>query len=96
MYAANNLVTTGTYAFEDNGDGVTKYVLRMPGMGAILALFLKFFSISNTMKVFVFFQIILAAIAAGYLFAYLKDKIKSNILFDKFNRLFNNFIQPFW
>ena len=37
MYAANNLVTTGTYAFEDNGDGVTKYVLRMPGMGAILA-----------------------------------------------------------
>ena len=81
MYAANNLVTTGTYAFEDNGDGVTKYVLRMPGMGAILALFLKLFSISNAMKVFVFFQIILAAIAAGYLFAYLKDKIKSNILF---------------
>lgn len=81
MYAANNLVTTGTYAFEDNGDGITKYVLRMPGMGAILALFLKFFSISNAMKVFVFFQIILAAIAAGYLFAYLKDKVKSNILF---------------
>ena len=81
MYAANNLVTTGTYAFEDNGDGVTKYVLRMPGMGAILALFLKFFSVSNAMKVFVFFQIILAAIASTYLFSYLKDKIKSNALF---------------
>lgn len=80
LYAAESFVNKGSYEFTGSNDGVTEYVVRMPGMAFVLVPLLYVFSFSTAIKLFVLFQVLISALAATYLFCYLKDKIKLKLL----------------
>src|ERR1700741_4613755 len=70
LTGANNFVEKGSYEFTDTGDGVTKYVMRMPGLAIVLIPLIYLFSISTAVKLFILLQLLISSIAAVVLFGF--------------------------